>query len=655
MYKNRGNILFYQLFKLILLPNIVFIMKKFALLFWAIFFSIANCAEPSRRVWRTVTQPDGTQLRIMLVGDEYLHYWVTEDNVPVVMGDGNTYYYADISDSGVEATEMVAHNAALRTQEETAFLKGRSEASLKPVIRRARAKSRAAAPHKFGKPVDHLWGSKKGLVILVSFNDVDFTTPDPKQAISDMCNKVGYDVNGSIGSVHDYFYDQSYNVFDLTFDVVGPYQAPNVMSYYGKNDTSGMYKGTDNPTRVRELIKFAMNSANAEVNYKDYDWDEDGEVDQVYVIYAGFAEASGASPNTIWPHESVLGKSVYVDNRLRLDGVYLNTYACGSELAGTEADENPVLDGIGTTCHEFSHCLGLPDMYDTTYGGNYGMDKWDLMDAGAYNGNNNIPPPLSGFERAFCGWLKYKDLKEPCKVTGMKPISEGGDVYRIVNPGHENEFYVIENRNSECKWDNGMSAKYLGKGVSGLLITHVTYDEERFTANSVNDATDEYGRAYDYQCVTPFHADNSDETIIEYNGLKYIDSDEYVGDLYPCTQSGKRNNKLSDDSEPAAMLNYPNTDGTYLMHCTLDRIAKRGKLVDFRYNAGTMEYPGYLLGDIDKSGEVNTSDVTRLYNVIFGTDTTTDPAICDIDNSGDLLPNTSDVTALYNIIFGTAQ
>ena len=59
-------------------------------------------------------------------------------------------------------------------------------------------------------------------------------------------------------------------------------------------------------------------------------------------------------------------------------------------------------------------------------------------------------------------------------------------------------------------------------------------------------------------------------------------------------------------------------------------------------------------GDLNNDGEVNTSDVTVLYNVIFGTDTDTDATTCDINGDGGT-PNTSDVTALYNIIFGTAQ
>ncbi|MBP5258915.1 MAG: dockerin type I repeat-containing protein [Prevotella sp.] len=60
-----------------------------------------------------------------------------------------------------------------------------------------------------------------------------------------------------------------------------------------------------------------------------------------------------------------------------------------------------------------------------------------------------------------------------------------------------------------------------------------------------------------------------------------------------------------------------------------------------------------LRGDINGDGFVNTTDVTVLYNVIFGTDTTTDRTICDLDGKGDI--NTTDVTELYNIIFGTAE
>jgi M6 family metalloprotease-like protein len=126
------------------------------------------------------------------------------------------------------------------------------------------------------------------------------------------------------------------------------------------------------------------------VNYADYDWDGDKEVDQVFIVYAGYGEAQGAPAETIWPHESVLGGTW---DALTLDNVTLNTYACGQELAGKDSSDGTHLAGIGTICHEFSHCLGLPDFYDTDANTgandtNYGTGTFDLMCGGSYNGNS---------------------------------------------------------------------------------------------------------------------------------------------------------------------------------------------------------------------------------------------------------------------------
>lgn len=126
------------------------------------------------------------------------------------------------------------------------------------------------------------------------------------------------------------------------------------------------------------MIIEACQLVDDKVNFKDYDWDGDGEVDQVFVIYAGYGEHAGAPSNTIWPHESSLG-----NRSIMLDGVRINTYACSSELNGNSGQ---VMAGIGTPCHEFSHCLGFPDLYDTDYSGAFGMSYWDVMNSGSHSG-----------------------------------------------------------------------------------------------------------------------------------------------------------------------------------------------------------------------------------------------------------------------------
>ena len=122
------------------------------------------------------------------------------------------------------------------------------------------------------------------------------------------------------------------------------------------------------------------------------------------------------------------------------------------------------VDGIGTICHEFSHCLGLPDMYDTQ-GNQYGMGTYDLMDQGSYNGDSFQPPYYSAYEKWYCGWATPTELSEATTVKDMKPVAEGGQTFVIYNDNHKDEYYLLENRQQQG-WDGSLYGK-------GLMITHV--------------------------------------------------------------------------------------------------------------------------------------------------------------------------------------
>lgn len=573
---------------------------------------VAN-ANPAKRVWRTMQQSDGSQVQLMLVGDEHMSYYITTDSKPVVEKDGS-YYYASASRNAVVASSVLAHNVDSRTAQETAALESLNN---KPAaIGKAYAQAkRDFLPNKVGTPKGNLTGSKKGLVILVSFNDLDFTVSDPKTAFSNMCNQEGYNENGAVGSVHDYFYDSSYGQFDLTFDVYGPYKAPRNMSYYGANNSS---YGHD--TNVRDLIKFAVNqaAADADNNFSAYDWDNDGFVDQVYVIYAGYAESSGADANTIWPHESELGYyGVYYDNTVHVGSKRVNTYACGSELAGTSGS---TIDGIGTMCHEFSHCLGLPDFYDISENSgntnsNYGMFIWDIMDQGSNNGNGNVPPAYTGFERHFAGWMDYRvlDPEKPCRVRGLSSIAAGGEVYQIKNPSNDNEYFLIENRYASTKWDRGL-ADWLGSTTSGgLLITHVTYDAGRWSSNDVNTTDANYtnsGRAYTYQCMTPVLADNDpDNRYVVQNNVYYINQAGISGDLF----GTYRHTSLTATSTPAFTWNLGT--GSYdVSNYSLTRMNKRGGVCDFTWMNGTEDWSDTATGISGVKTETTNVD-NRVYNL----------------------------------------
>lgn len=191
---------------------------------------------------------------------------------------------------------------------------------------------------------------------------------------------------------------------------------------------------------------------NFNVDFSLYDWGNNGVVDEVFIIYVGDNMAEGGTG--IWPHKSQTwntDEGTYYN----VDGKRIWVYACTSELnsSGNAA-------GIGTMCHEFSHCMGFPDLYDVDYkcidpttGDTFnGMGRWDLMCSGSYNGDGYQPAGYSGFEKWCARWQYPVALTEDEEFTNVKPMSENGDFYVMYNNGNKNEFYYLENR-QQTGWD----------------------------------------------------------------------------------------------------------------------------------------------------------------------------------------------------------
>ena len=388
-------------------------------------------------IWRTAKLADGTEIRLEQVGDENLHYW----------RDARGLCY-NVDDDGV-ATPIV-NIETVRAQTATR-------------IAQNNARRAAAATRTVGISRRHV-GKRKGLIVLVNFSDVRFQPAHTKSLLSRMANEVGFTYkDGHRGSLHDYFKDQSNGLFDLTFDVVGPVQLRHDMAYYGK-DTLG-WRGSRSDVRVGQMVAEACLAIKDSVNFRDYDWDGDNVVDQVLVIYAGYGQASGGGSNTIWPHEWALQHSDY-GRALRINGnMLINTYACSNELNYNTTQ----LGGFGTACHEFTHCLGLPDMYDTSGKESLGMGFYDLMSAGNYNGEGYVPAGYTSYEKMFVGWLTPQELTRDTTITGMKPLSEHGEAFIIRNDANPDEYYLLENRQRNG-WDTHLPGE-------GLVVLQVDFDQ----------------------------------------------------------------------------------------------------------------------------------------------------------------------------------
>ena len=402
--------------------------KKILISLVLLLTALSLSAVPARPGRGRYTQPDGSTILLARHGDEWGH-WLTDEQGRTVAKGADGYY------------------------------RPVPEAQAQSMRRRAAARRAEARRHQQHRAGEHIaFGQKRFLVVLVQFPDRAFETADARAAFSNLMNESAYSSNGSYGSARDYYYDNSCGVFEPDFDVYGPVTVSQEMAYYGGNDSNGYDKHPE------EAVYEACRLLDAEVDFSRYDNDNDGQVDLVFMYYAGYGEADGGDEDTIWPHQWGLSQAGV---SLALDGKTVDSYACSNELVGTGSRSGRMV-GIGTACHEFGHALGLPDFYDTDYDTNGiagGLVEFSLMDAGSYNNDGYCPPYLNMMERILLGWFNEDDMLEfPSSGNYTLAHIQENKAYKTPTD-QDGEYFIYECRGNEG-WDAYLTAH-------GLLVYHV--------------------------------------------------------------------------------------------------------------------------------------------------------------------------------------
>ena len=427
-------------------------MRKVVLVALCCLLAVMTYAVPARRGWQTRTQADGTTIEVQQFGDEFYHYMINRDGKEVREVDGQ---YVVVGEAPTAETARARRAKGVARRQ-------RMDAGVTPNL----------AP--------------KGVVILVNFNDKSMQSGHNHAVFDELCNSSNCTVNSGYPSAGQYFADQSNGAYHPQFDVFGPVNLSRNVQYYGKD---GSKEGDDQHATDAVVEGCILANEQFTINWADYDSDNDGYVDFVYVIYAGQGQADGGSSNTIWPHnwsvqEAIgYGYCTYTKAQATLGGKKLDNYAISSELSGN------ALGGIGTLCHEFGHVMGMPDFYDTQYGTNYNNcltpADWDVMDGGAYNGDGHCPPNYSPWEKEFFGWHTTINLgTEGQNLTLRANGTEGSQAYQInasgsyVGPTTSGLRYYIENRQA-VGWDAPLTGH-------GLLIWKVNYNESKWINNEPN-------------------------------------------------------------------------------------------------------------------------------------------------------------------------
>lgn len=498
--------------------------------------AVAAWAVPARPIVEDLLLEDGSVVRgAVFCGDEFGHYWET--------ADGRRFVEAQGAVRMVQGSRFKVQGAQENAQRRT------------PGVKNLAA---------------------RGLVILADFKDVHFRQQNTLAEMDSMLNGRTYAYHKSYASAKQYFHDQSFGQYNPVFDVVGPVQLPDSLKYYGRN-----LSGSSTDAKGADMVLKACSIASGMegVDLSLYDENNDGMLDFVFVIYAGYGESDSRIDSLVWPASWTMGSAVrsgYTSlpsnspvSAYTFQGKTISYYAYSSELnyyntiyrpTPGYSDSVPLRAGIGVFCHEFGHVLGLPDYYDTRSGTNYKKcltpGNWDIMDVGTYNADGYVPPMYSPHERWWLGWAAPTLLNDTAHVTLP---ADNQTAYYVTRDGGTalattaDTVFYLENRQL-TGWDQGLPGH-------GMMIWRVVYNASIWSSNTPNNTAEQpryfYMAAdstYTYSGATGLQGDDGDP----FPGSTNVTEYSLFGGRYPILNIEETNGLIEFDF----MGVLPDTGGT---------------------------------------------------------------------------------------------
>lgn len=484
-----------------------------------------------------MTNPDGKQVTVRGHGNQHFHFLTDEEGLYIMEKNSAGFW--------------------TRAERNGAYLMN-VEADIDRLMTEKFGEPQIATP--FPREFDYdtegrstfptIGDNVHSLVVLLEYPDLKFTMDDPVGFYSRYLNEENFTFEDLSGSARDYFVKTSGGKFKPTFEVM-KYDMPNNYAYYNDNNWHA------------EMEK-VLHAIDDQVDFTRYDYDEDGYIDTVYFIYSGYGQADTFNEDFMWPHQSSL-KS----RKIFLDGKQASNYACSNSLRGgvNYKNEDLALAGIGTFCHEFSHVLGLPDLYNTVDSRSaQAPGEWSIMAGGPYNNDGRTPPEYSAYERYVAHWIELEEAESGKSYT-LKPISDEPRGIRVSIPNAkkpentlENEYYVLENRTQK-----GYDTYLPGQG---MLIWHVDYLKALWISNTVNNDNNRQRCSVFYpeggtrnDAAWPYHKGNSTYTY-DYIAAGYPSQIKVASKLGTAEGVNITNIKYNTDTQEVT-FDYNVIDGAY--------------------------------------------------------------------------------------------
>lgn len=570
-------------------------MKKlFAFVIASLFVASNIWAAKSAGTAMLVFQSDGQAVTIQLLGDEDFSWYQTVDGALLVR-EGSDYFIAKVEKGELVSTGILAHDEDDRTEAENAAIAAQDKNTFFAQADNSVKKRRNAVARLDKKNFSPHMGEIHIPIILMNYTDKKFALGNgDKEKLYEVFEEY---FNGEektpytsetrfqgYSSVRQYFIDASNGKFTPVFDLYGPYETFNEHDYYGKA------KG-----KTSTLLTEAVECADEDIDFSKYDSNNDGNVDLVYILYAGTGANLSGNRNDVWPACWYNRTITTNENKI------INVIGVANELAASSYQGEPVRAGIGVFCHEMSHGLGLPDLYWTLgykpkdANGNVDFDNcgpedWDIMDGGENLYNGMWPCQYTAWEREYMGWEDAEKLFGAQNIT-LAPRNKGGKAYRITNPADPYEFYTIEHTGYDG-WNYYLNRQY----GNGMLIMHITTTAEGFTMAPNN--------TYGHPNVTLLPADGRILGYYTYTENPSITLGDYKNSLRADIYPG-----LDEVTSVASFKNYSGEDMVDGFGIT-DIVKNEDNTVSFWFRGGVYElqdgkeladYPTETFGKISYS------------------------------------------------------
>lgn len=365
-------------------------------------------------------------------------------------------------------------------------------------------------------------GAANVLVLLQSFADDDVASLPPPSYFEELFNGEGESDINPVGSIKEWFQENSYGNYDPSFVIEGYETA-------ARNDLESDFSFEE----IAATAVLQLDTLDADgFDWSRFDDDGDGVIDGMIILTTGFGPRLG-NENCTDPLSR--SRTDYTGGTWS-NGAYETKFMVSSvwQRPNCRDDRKPVQ--MARIVHEFmfaelgAESLSAPD--SRTQSGGVGI--FDTM--GYFYGwtvDGTMPGYLSGYTKMQMGWLDPIPIDYNGAYAAM-PAETSRQIYIIERPYPEGEYLMIENRFG-VRWASDAAGQ-------GFVVYHV--DEK---------VKDQSGRGYPGQRFWP--SNHKRVMILQADGLYEIEQGINNGDPGDMWSANSANNELG----PGPNV-WPNTD-----------------------------------------------------------------------------------------------